>query len=177
MYYPALQAWTIITGWNVGKFAKVKFSGEEKLYYIDSNDGSVYRAWYGDNDNATAINWQIEGRKEDMGQPLVKKSSGEIKIKMLSSGNYTVTVYASIDDQSYVTVGTISLIGNAPTLPVVLPFTLAETDIVTTTFHLDNFGEWYQLRIKMVLNTVIGSDLITLYEQSIVTYPQEYESE
>jgi len=176
VYYPATKGWTVITGWNVGAWAKVKVSGEERLYYIDSNNASVYRAWTGYDDNGTAINYQEEGRKEDMGLPLRFKSGGEAKIRALSSGNYDLTVYASIDDQSYQILGTMNLKGNAPTLPASLPFTLADTNILEGIFHLDSLGPWRQIRIKVQHNATNGSDDIIIYERGIITYADEYQS-
>lgn len=177
VYYPASQGWEVITGWNVGAWAKMKVNGQEKLYYIDSNDGSVYQAFAGYTDNSTAITYQEEGKKEDFGQPLVKKTGGVLKVRALSSGEYDLDVYVSKDDQEYTLMGTMSLAGNAPTLPVSLPFTLAETNIIEQSFHLDSLGEWYQLRTKIVHNDTNGSDDITVYDRNITTYATEYQSE
>jgi hypothetical protein len=85
-----------------------------------------------------------------MQQPLVKKAGGVLKVRALSSADINLKVYASIDDQEYTLLGTMSLAGNAPTLPVALPFTLASGNIVEKSFHLDSFGEWYQIRVKIV---------------------------
>lgn len=177
VFYPALQAWMVIQGWYVSAWAKMKVDGQEKLYAIDSNNGKVYQAWKGFSDNGTAINYQEEGKKIDFGQPLRTKTGGEVKIRAASSGGYTLTVYASIDDQSYVTLGSMSLAGNSPTLPISLPFTLADSNIVEEQFHLDNLGPFRQIRIKIVHNDTNGSDEIIVYERDIITYADEYQSE
>ncbi len=176
VYYPASNGWTVITGWNVGAWAKLKVSGEERLYYIDSNNASVYQAWTGYDDNGTAINYQEEGRKEDMGLPLRTKTGGEVKIRALSSGDYDLSVYASKDNQEYQLLGTINLKGNAPTLPATLPFTLADDNIVEEVFHLDTLGAWRQLRLKIQHNALNGSDDIKIYERGIITYGDNYQS-
>lgn len=177
VYYPASNAWVVISGWNVAAWAKMQVNGEERLYAIDSTNGKVYQAWKGYSDNSTAINYTEEGRKEDFGQPLVKKQGGELKVKALSSGSYNVSVYVSIDDQDYTLLGTMNLAGNAPTLPISLPFTLAGTNIVEETFHLDSLGEWYTIKVKLVHNDTNGNDEIKIYERNIVTYATEYQSE
>lgn len=177
VYYPASQGWMVISGWNVAGWAKIRVSGEERLYAIDSTDGKVYRAWYGYDDNGTAINYQEESRKEDFGQPLVKKVGGVLKVRMASSGDYDISISASPDDSDYVALGTMNLAGNAPTLPVALPFSLADTNVVEETFHLDALGEWYQLRIKIAHNDTNGSDNIIVYETNVTTYATEYQSE
>lgn len=177
IYYPATQAWVIVSGWNVASWAKMQVDGQERLYAIDSTNGKVYQAWKGFSDNSTAINYTEVGRKEDFGQPLVKKQGGELKIKALSSGGYNISVYVSIDDQEFVLLGTMSLSGNSPVLPISLPFTLADSNIVEETFHLDSLGEWYNIRVKLVHNDTNGNDEIKIYERTIVTYATEYQSE
>jgi len=123
------------------------------------------------------INYQEEGRKEDLGQPLIKKCGGEVKIKALSSGDYDVGVYASIDDGGYTSLGTMNLISGAPTLPATLPFSLAAPTVLEEQFHLDGLGEWSTIRLKLRHNNTNGSDDIRIYERQIVTFPQEYYSE
>lgn len=177
IYFPASQGWMVVAGWNIAAWAKVKVNGQELLYAIDSTDGTVYQAWKGYSDNGVAIAYTEEGRKEDMGQPLVKKVGGVVKVKAASSGAYTLNVYASVDDQSYQLLGTMSLQGNSPTLPIALPFTLAASNVVEEQFHLDSLGEWYQIRIKITHPDLNGSDDIIVYEHNITTYPTTYQSE
>lgn len=177
VYFPASQGWMIISGWNVSAWSKMKVNGEERLYAADSTDGSVYRAWYGFSDNGTAINYQEEGRKEDMGQPLVTKTGGVFKLRALSSGDYDISVYASIDDQEYTLLGVMSLAGTAPVLPISLPFSLASVNILEEQFHLDNLGPWRQIRFKIQHNSLNGSDNIIFYDRTLTTYADEYQSE
>lgn len=177
VYYPASNAWMIVQGWNVAAWAKMKVNGEERLYAIDSTNGKVYQAWEGFSDNSTAINFQLESRKEDFGQPLITKTGGELKIRALSSGSYTITVYVSVDDDDYVTLGTINLAGNSPVLPVSLPFSLADSNIIEEQFHLDSLGPFRQIRFKLVHNDTNGNDEIIVYEVDVVTYADEYQSE
>lgn len=177
VYFPASQGWVVISGWNVGAWAKLKVDGEERLYAIDSTDGKVYRALSGFSDNGTAINYVEESRKEDMGQPLRKKVGGVVKVRAFSSGDYDIDVYASIDDQEYQLLGTLGLAGDAPTLPVSLPFSLANSSIVEDSFHLDTLGEWYQIRLKLVHDDLNGSDEIVIFETSIITYLTEFQHE
>jgi len=171
---PAAMA---ITGWNVGAWAKMKYEGEERLFYVDSNDGSVYRAWYGSSDNSTAINYQEETRKNDCGDKMKKKCAGEIEIKAKASGDYDLSIYTATDDGSYSLLGTMNLAGSAPSLPQTLPFTLTGEDVARKKFPIDSLGEWTVLQLKIQHNATSGSDDITIYERNIITYPQEYYSE
>jgi hypothetical protein len=183
VYYTALKSFVVFQGWTPQCWETYKVTGKENLYYGKQGDGTVYQAFTGYTDegtsttNGTAINYQEEGRKEDCGQPLVKKVGGIIRIKALSSGAYTLTVYVSIDDQAYVTLGTVNLTGSSPTLPIDLPFTLASGNIITEEFHLDSLGEFDQIRLKIQHNAVNGSDAITVLERQIITYPATYQDE
>lgn len=177
VYYPASQGWMIITGWNVSAWAKMKVNGQERLYAIDSNDGSIYRAWFGFSNNGTAINYQEEGRKEDLGQPLVTKTGGVFKLRALSSGDYDISIYVSIDDQDYTLLGTMNLSSGGASLPVTLPFNLTGVSILKGEFPLDSLGSWYQIRFKIQHNALNGSDEIIFYDRTLTTYADEYQSE
>ena len=174
VYFPATKAWIVVTGWNVSAFAKLVVNGQERLYCTDSTNGKVYRAWSGFSDNSTAINYQEESRKDDLGQPLVTKYGGYLKIKALAVGNYDLTISASPDDQGYIILGTLNLLANQPTLPVDLPFALADTSIIEGTFPLDVLGQWKLIRIKIQHNALNGSDNITVLERNLLTYADEY---
>lgn len=177
VYYPATQGWMIITGWNISAFTKLKVNGEERLYGIDSNDGSVYRLWFGSSDNGVAINYQEEGRKEDMGQPLVTKSGGVFKLRAFGAGAYDISVYVSIDDEEYTLLGTMSLDAGGLTLPFTLPAMLSSTPILEEQFHLDSLGPWRQIRFKIQHNDLNGNDNIIFYDRVLTTYSDEYQSE
>jgi len=183
VFYPATNSFMIITGWLPRQWAKYRVGGEERLYYAIHGNGAVYRAWYGYTDEGattttgTAINYQEEGRKEDLGQPLVTKFGGTLKIRAISSGDYTVTISASIDDQAYNLLGTLALQGTSPTLPATLPFTLADTNIVEDSYSLDALGEWRSIKIKLQHNAANGSDDIIFLERSIATFACEYQDE
>lgn len=177
VYFPATQGWMVISGWNVAGWTTMRVDGQQLLYAIDSTDGKVYQAWTGYSDNSTAIDYVEESRKEDFGQPLVKKLGGVLKIKALSSGDYNLSVYASVDDDDYTLLGTMSLAGNAPVLPIALPFSLAASNVVEEQFHLDSLGEFYQIRTKIEHNATNGSDPITIYETNMTAYVSAYQSE
>ncbi len=177
IFYPATNGWVVRTGWNVAAWAKIKINGKEKLYAIDSTSGKVYEAWSGYDDNGTAINYQEEGRKDYLGKPLTKKAGGELKIRAKSSGNYDLSIFASVDDQDYTLLGTMNLSDNSPTLPTNLPIQLEPTNLIEETFHLDSLGEFYSIKPKIQHNDLSGSDEITILDRMIVSYPCEYQSE
>lgn len=178
VYYPATNAWMIIEGWNVGAWAKIRISGEERLYYIDSNDGSVYRAFYGDNNNSTAITATIIGREEDCGKPLQNKCGGEIEIEAEVAGSDdTLAVSVALDGKDFTTLGTVSLTSStAPALPINLPFSLSDSYKVKEKFHLDSLGPWRTIQIKIV-NSDDNTDPIIIYGYNLITFVEEYQNE
>lgn len=176
VYYPAYNSWMVITGWNVSSWAKLRIDGQEKLYAIDSTDGSVYEAWKGFDDNGTAIDFEEQGRKEDLGEPLRSKSAGELKIVSESSGDYDISIYISKDDEDFQLVGTMNLAGNAPVLPFALPVTLAANNRVYTKIPLDAFSPWEVIQYKIQHNDTNGSDDIKIFERSFVAYADQYQS-
>jgi uncharacterized protein with GYD domain len=182
IYYPALTAlnnsptFSIVKGWSPRCWCKYKVGGEERLYYGLHGDGEVYRAWYGYTDqgttttDGTAINYQEEGRKEDAGQPLVKKQGGSVKVEAASIGDYDLTVYASFDEDAYVLLGTLNLEDDSPTLPVNLPFTLAPSAMKRGIFHLDGYDAWYTMQLKIVSNENTSSDTPKIYSRGFITF-------
>ena len=178
VYYPASQAWCVIPDWNVAKFATVAISGEQRLYAIDSTDGLVYRAWYGNDNNGTDITSVAAGREEDFGQPLVTKVGGEIEIQaeVAGSGN-SLLVEVALDGLNYQTLGTIDLSSStAPILPIDLPFTLTDSYIVREKLHLESLGRFRTIQIR-VTNSDDNTDPIIFYGYNIVTFAEEYENE
>ena len=176
-YFPATGAWSVFIGWNVAAWSTVRINGEEKLYYIDSTDGDVYQAFTGTTDAGTVIQYTEEGRKEDLGQPLLKKNGGEAFVKLISTGDVDVTVSMEFDDGGYNELGSINALGNFVTFPVTFPVVFGDANIIAKKFHLDTYDSWYQARIK-IENNISGEDSdVKVLERSIVTYLDEYQSE
>jgi hypothetical protein len=178
IYYPAINAWRVKDGWNVGAWGKVSVSGQENLYYIDSNDSSVYRAFYGQDDNGTAVASSITGRAEDLGYPSQYKVGGELEIEAFSTSEAaTLSVYVSIDGGTYSLLGTVDLdSGAAPSLPVSLPFYLADNANVYQKFHLDSLGRFRTIQVKIEDSNNIGDDTL-IYSYTIKSFLEEYQNE
>lgn len=173
VYYPATQGWMVINGWNVSAWAKVTINGQELLYATDSNSGKVYKAWQGFNDNGTAISYQEESKKDDLQQPLVTKWGGYLKLRVYSTGSYTLSVFANPDDQGYTQLGTITTPGAGAGLPITLPFTLTNAGVTEQSFPLDDLGPWKTLTTK-ITHTALNTEDIKIYERNLVTYADLY---
>lgn len=183
VYYTITKSFMIIQGWSPRCFEVYKIDGQEYLYYGKQGNGTIYQAWTGYTDegttttNGTAISYQEEGRKEDMGQPLVKKNGGEVGIKAKSSGNYDVGVWASFDDAPYTLLGYINLLGTFINFPTTFPLVFTDATTIKEKFHLDSYGAWNTCRLKILHNATNSTNDITIYERSIVSYPENYETE
>jgi len=178
VFYPALKAWVVIKGWNVGGWATLRINGEERLYAIDSNSGMVYRCWSGTDDNGTAVALNFTSRQEDLGQPLVEKIGGELEIESEVAGSVSaLLIYVSIDGSDFQLLRTLDISSaNAPELPVTLPFTLADSYMVRNKIHLDSLGNWRTLQIK-ILNSQLNALPIIIYGYNIITFAEEYINE
>jgi hypothetical protein len=178
IYYPANNSWRVRDDWNVAGWGTMTVGGEQRLYYIDSTDGKVYRAFYGDNDNGTAITSSITGKEEDLGYPSRYKVGGELEVEAFSTSEAaTLTVTASIDGGAYQAIGTLTLTsGTAPTLPISLPFNLADNNVISGKFHLDSLGRWKTIQVKIEDSNDTSDDVI-IYSYTIRTFLEEYENE
>lgn len=179
VYYPATQAWSVITGWNVSRLAKFKVGGEEFLYAGDSSGGGkVYRAFHGADDDGTAISYSEVGRSENLGYPLVKKVGGELKVVAAPTGDYNISVYGSFDEGDFNLLGYLNVSSNLITFPVSFPVLFLPDATSYQKFHLDQYGEWYTFTPKLSYASAITSEGdITIYETSLTANLVEYKSE
>ena len=178
IYYPSLNAWAVASGWNVGDWAKIRIDGEERLFYIDSTEDIVYRAWILNTDDnkagtAGAVTYTEIGRKEDMGQPLKKKIGGDILIKF-SATSGTATITAAFDDGVFEDIGTLDVGGNNITFPTTFPVNFLIQNIAFDKFPIDSNGSWYTLQLKIVHS---DSTALKVLERTIVTRLEEYKSD
>lgn len=175
VYYPVLNAWVVFSGINIGRFATCRFSGEERLYGIDSNNGNVYRLFYGTSDNGSAISYTEEGRSEDFGQPLVYKYGGEFKLKIKGKAS-AVNVTASTDGSGYQSLNGSAI--NLPTggldFPFDFPFSFGEFE-TSGVWHLDSLGKFKTIKFKIYSGTLNG--VLTIVESLATTFKDEYQPE
>lgn len=193
VFYPAITvniptkgsfpAATVINGWNARSYATYKVNGEERLYYGKHGDGTAYRAWNGYTDegtsttNGTKITYTIETKQEDLGTPLQYKTGGEVEFTFEQAGDYDVSVYASFDDGGYNLLGTVNLAGGGVSFPITFPVSFGMLNLVREKFHLDAYGRWRKIQLKIEHDATNGSDDIVLLEYNIVAFPDEYENE
>lgn len=175
IYYPAFNGWVTVTGINIAKFATLQVSGENRLYGIDSNDGSVYRVFYGTDDNGTAITYTEESRAEDFKEPIKNKVGGEFRVKVRGQ-NAVITAYADVDGAGYVAMNgdDITLAAGGLSFPLDFPFNFDESE-TTGIWHLDNLGSYRRIQFKIVCNTQDAT--FRILESIATTFLEEYQSE
>lgn len=178
VYNPSSNGWTVINGWNVGAWSTFKVDNEERLYFVEANDGKVHRAWYGASDNGTAIEFIVETKQFDFGKPLEKKTGAEIKVTAKPSGDYDITVLISLDGGSFNTIGTLNTAGNGVTFPTTFPVNFFPDSVSYKKFHIDPYEGFYTLTVRLEHNAVTSNaEDITIYEISATAVQDEYISE
>jgi hypothetical protein len=176
VFYPAMNAWTIYTGWNIARFAKIRVNGQEALYGIDSANGRVYRLFYGTTDNGTAITYEEISRAEDFGQPMLYKMGGEYRVK-LSGGNGTIVASANADSKGWVQLGTVDLEVVGVSFPTTFPMAFGDDTEVIGNWHLDDAGITKFKRVKFENWCDTSGAAITILESSATAFQEDYVSE
>ena len=174
VYYPSLQSWVVITGLNISRFATVKFSNQMRLYGVDAINGRLYRMFYGTSDNATAINYQEEGRAEDFGKPLQNKWGGEFKMRV--RGNSAVLTPTADIGNGYTPLDGDSIVIPAGGLSFnfYLPISFADQE-ADGIWHLDSLGKFKTIKFKIYCNTLNAN--FRIMESLATTFGDEYQSE
>ena len=152
------KSWYTITGWYPAAWTVFN----NNLYYIDANDGRVLQCFTGTTGDYTAgpvataasepsvaIAYEWVGKNEDFGNPENFKMPDALDIEFGSSGSYTATVSIELDDSGWQEVGTVNLAGGAVTLPETLPFTLTASGVARSTLHLQQYGEFKKIKVKV----------------------------
>ena len=177
VYYPATNGWMVITGWNVADFSVLQINGENRLFAIDSTTGEIYRAWYGSDDDGTDIAYEETHRKEDLNRPFEEKRGGELILRSKATGEYDIKVYGSFDESDFNLLGILTTENLTTTFTSwSFPMIFKDAKIHTKKFHLDRYGPWYQMQVKITSEDSSGGDL-ALLQHSIITHIDEYDSE
>jgi hypothetical protein len=154
VYDTVIESWTgPWTAWNATNFAvSTTEGGKESLYFGNSgstSEGFKYAIGTFTDDGA-AIEYQETSKKYDLGNNRLDKLWQSIEIIAESTGNSDIDVECQIDDDGFISVGTMNLTGGGPTLPVDFPFTLGTTGFLKKIFNIDALlgaGRYIQFRL------------------------------
>lgn len=155
------KAWHTIDGWYPAQW----FVFKDKLHYIDAKDGRAIRCLQdvvGDlvagpittvssaSAETVGVRFEYVSKYIDFDNPENYKMPDALEVEFGPSGNYTATVYIRLDEEAWQIVGTVNLAADSATLPVSLPFNLGPRGIVRQTFHLQQYGEFRKMQVKIV---------------------------
>ena len=176
VYYPAMKAWVVYTGWNIARFSKIRVGGQETLYGIDSVTGQVHKLFDGTNDSGNAIEFDEISRAEDYGNPLVYKYGGEYKIKA-KGGNGTLTIEVNVDGNGWVRIGTLELAVVGITFPTAFPMLFNNNQEVYGIWHLDgnDVVKFKRVKFRNYCDDVDAN--ITILESISTAFVEGYLSE
>lgn len=169
------QGWYVITGWFPASWLEF----DERLFYIDANDGrviEVFTATVGDfeegpnfldaaSDPTVAIAFEYTSKSYDFDKPENFKQLDSIELEFESTGDNEATLEINLDNDGFTDVGTTNLAGNAITLPVVLPFTLTSGGVARKTYQLQQYGEAKKMQLRITQET-LGAD--TVFQRSTI---------
>ncbi len=155
------KSWYEITGWYPAGW--VVFNNN--LYYIDATDGRVLQCFYGisgdvasgpivtsASEPTVAIKFEYISKDIDFDNPENFKALDALEVEFEAVGSYNAEVYINIDNRGWQDIGSISLAGVTPTLPVDLPIVLVSENLARKTFQLQKYGEFKKIRVRVVQN-------------------------
>ena len=153
------ESWYLIDGWYPAAWIVYD---ENRLFYIDANDGRVIECFTGTigdydegpeasfaSDPTVAISYEWISKALDWDYPENYKQADALEVEFDTTGNYTATISIDLDNGGFQDIGTVNLAGDVVTLPELLPFTLASGGVARKTFHLQRYGEFKKMQIKV----------------------------
>lgn len=177
VYYPATNGWMVIDGWNVADWAVMQVQGEDKLYAIDATDGKVYQAWSGTTDNGASFTYTETIGKNSLGSEFEEKMGGEVMVRLKATDQLTVSVFASFDESDFNKLGDIVTEDRTTNFAAwTLPLIFQDAGIYTKKFHIDTYGEWYQIQVK-IEHSGEGGDDLTVLQSAVLARLNRYLSE
>lgn len=181
------NAWYLITGWYVEDWQIF----DNKLYFIDSSDGRVLRAFYSNNDIASGpvitngiedassitvgIDMRWESKAFDFESPELYKLADALDIVAESSGDYDFEVFTNVDGEGWVSAGTMNLAADSPNLPINLPFLLETEGQARKTFQIQSIGEWKELQVAF--ESTASDELVEIRSFTPVAKKRSYRRE
>ena len=164
------KSWYTITGWYPAAWQVFN----NNLYYIDALDGRVVQCFTGTtgdmasgpivtsaSEPTVGISFEYVSKNIDFDNAENFKQPDALDVEFGTSGNYNANVYLELDDGGYQNIGTVSLKGGAPNLPINLPFNLGASGVARKTFQIQRYGEFKKLKVRFLQEGV--SELCELH--------------
>lgn len=145
------SGWTVIPTdiWYPSVWASYEF-GDNTIRAVHADNRSISYVYKHDanTDDGAVIEAIIAGPAHDMGNRATTKIWGPLHAVWDAGENTTVEMFAEFDETGFQSLGTFSLAGNAPVLPIDLPFALAGSQKSTQLLEVRHLGSGKTCRIK-----------------------------
>lgn len=184
LYDLIADAWYLITNWFVSDWQVFN----NKLYFIDSTDGRVLRAFDADSnfdiasgpmvtpvdeveriiasdESVKGIEWHIESKSYDFDSPDLYKSGDALTVECEPSGDYDLKVYINLDETGWQYIGSMNLAGANTSLPQDLPFSVTNKKTPKYTFPIQKYGEFK--RIQVGFDNSASNEIVELRNYTI----------
>jgi len=179
------SSWYRIDGW----FPSDWIEFDNRLFYIDANDGRVIECFSGTigdweegpnfinsgSDPTVGIQFEYVSRSIDFDLPENFKTPEALEVELAATGNYNAGVYINRDLKGWVKVGTVNLAGTATTLPTTLPSPLNEEGFSRKTFHIQDQGEFKKIQVRV--NQLASNQSVQLNRGTIFARPKPWRRE
>lgn len=117
-------------------------------------DGKVFELFTDNDDDGAAYDFRWDTKRFDFDSPGLDKWFQEVEFIFNATDDHTVECFAQIDGGGFTSLGTVDLKGNAPTLPIALPFQLGGTVLVRKRFGLRDLGWGRDIQYRVENNNV-----------------------
>lgn len=149
------NAWTVMStnSWQPSVFSEFEFSDNKiSLLVGDARAVSlVYQGFTGDTDNGAVIESILIGKDHTVDR-VTDAIWDPVHVVFDADVDTTVEVFIEVDRGGFLSLGTVSLVGGAPILPIDLPFNLAGANTVSKLFRSKAVGRGKTCRVKLVHN-------------------------
>jgi len=179
------QAWYRIYGWFPADWVEY----DNRLFYIDANDGRVIECFTGttgdwlegpnfiDSSSSPTVgtNFVFISKTLDWDLPEMYKELDSIEVEFDPTGDYNATLHIALDENGWVSIGTTNLAGNTLTLPFTLPSELSNAGVAKKTYQLDDQGEFRKMKVMIQQGGV--SEEVILQRVTIFPVPKAWRRE
>lgn len=145
--------WSVWTGLNIASISTYFQTSVEYLYIGDGTaHARVFRMFDGStDDNGTAIDFELQTRRENLGYPELDKIWQFVEFVFLATDDSVATVQAQLDGGGYSTLTPpdVTLEASGPHLPINLPFQLQAQNMIRQVFQLDTLGISRDIQFKL----------------------------
>lgn len=142
--------WTVLPSgtWYAKCMCTYEF-GDNQLSLVVGDGRAVSLVYQHDlnTDNGTAITMQIAGPQHDAGNRGTDKIWGPLFCVAEAGEDDTIELFADIDSKGWLSLGTFSLAGEIPRLPIDLQFDLGGASKSSNMFHVKYLGRGKTCRI------------------------------